>query len=198
MFRAGLMCCVAFLGVGLHSSPPAADAPQRRALFLVVRHADRQGSDDALTDAGHQRAKLLRDFAVRQDVTAVYSTDTRRTRDTAAPTAAAIGADIKLYERQENGKFDPMPSPGWLRQLAQEHAGQTVLIVGHSNTVVPIVRGLGGRLEYTVGHNEYDSMFLVSVAADTADVVRIKFGPRTPGEADTKTPLPKPGSNQNP
>jgi broad specificity phosphatase PhoE len=52
---------------------------------IVVRHAEKiSGSDERLSDAGHARARLA---AMLKDarVSAIYSTDTERTRDTVKP-----------------------------------------------------------------------------------------------------------------
>ena len=45
--------------------------------------------------------------------------------------------------------------------LSRNHAGESVLIVGHSNTVVPIVRALGGVTDFKYGHDHYHSIFVV-------------------------------------
>lgn len=139
------------------------------AKFFVVRHADRDGKKDALTEAGRNRALALRDFMLEQDVRAVYSTDTTRTRDTVGPTARAAKLEIQIYASR-------LPAKSWFTTLATKHAGQSVLVVGHSNTVVPFVRALGGRTSYRYSEDDYHPMFIVSVRDGDAQAVRINYG----------------------
>lgn len=172
-------------------APPQESAP-RPATFFVVRHAERPGKADEITEAGRERAKLLSRFMQTQRVKAVYSTDTNRTVSTATPTAAAAGLKVIRYQETASGRYRPIPTKEWLEQLARRHAGQSVLIVGHSNTVVPIVNGLGGRMRYTVSENEYHSMFIVSVDQQGAQAVRVNFG-KVPEKTQEEQPQPGAG-----
>lgn len=154
------------------SAPEALQQPPRPTTFFIVRHADRDGASDALSSAGRRRAAALRDFMKLQEVRAVYSTKTRRTMDTATPTAKAAHRDVLTYGA------NPLPDRVWFQQLAKQHQGESVLIVGHSNTVVEFVHGFGARMEYKIDHSDYRSMFVVCVQPDgSAQAVRINYGP---------------------
>src|SRR5205085_4814136 len=65
---------------------------------------------------------------------AIYVTDFKRSRQTAAPAAARLALNITLY--------DPRDTPGLIARVRAEPG--PVLIVGHSNTVPDIVAALGG------------------------------------------------------
>jgi carboxypeptidase T len=119
-----------------------------------------------LTEEGRQRAEQLRDILAPLRVTAVYSTDTNRTRQTAQPTAAALDLDVLLYER---------PSSQQCRRWLEQHRNANVLIVGHSNTVGDIVNGLGVPGDFQIG-NTYDHLFVVSVTEERATVVVLRYG----------------------
>jgi len=183
----------------LSASPDAIQQSAKPTTFFIVRHADRDGASDALTAAGHKRAKALRDFMKLQEVRAVYSTKTNRTMDTATPTAKAAHRDVLTYGA------NPLPGRVWFQDLARKHAGEAVLMVGHSNTVVPFVQGFGAKMNYQIDHDEYHSMFIVSVQPDgSAQAVRINYGPSlgiVPNAPKGRAPVvapPKPGNVEKP
>ena len=73
------------------------DAAARRAsptTVIVVRHADRDGQNDALTPGGSARAHELVHVASKAGVSAIYCTKTVRTRKTAEPLAAKLGLTV--------------------------------------------------------------------------------------------------------
>lgn len=135
--------------------------------WYVVRHADRDGSEDALTEAGVQRSDRLAELMQILRVNHIYSTDTERTRNTAGPTAAKMSLPVKLY-----GDLDK----AWFDQIKEKHPGDVVLLVGHSNTVDKIVEGLGGTGDFSVEDDEYDSLFIVSTMGQQARAMRIRYG----------------------
>ena len=84
------------LALGLLASIPLAacassPAPDARQIYLV-RHAEKAAGDDPdLTVVGRARADILANELKQAGLTAIYSTDTRRTRQTALPIAKATG-----------------------------------------------------------------------------------------------------------
>ncbi len=152
--------------------PPAEVKAEATTTWLVVRHAERDGEKDLLNAAGHSRAEVLRQLGSVLNVSAIYSTDFVRTKETARPLADLLGQEIQLYER---------PSDEWLEQVRQENAGRVVLIVGHSNTAGVIAGKLAGVDPFPVGHDDYDSLFLVTTGAELSSAVRIKYGPSSAG-----------------
>jgi hypothetical protein len=49
------------------------------------------------------------------------------------------------------------------REILTRHAGESVLVVGHSNTVPQIVQALSGRAVAEMTEEEYDHLFVVVV-----------------------------------
>ncbi len=150
--------------------PQPEPQPVGAMTVFIVRHAEKEatGTDPALTAAGQQRAEALRDRLQSHPVAAAYSTDTLRTRSTAAPLVAARGLELRLY--------DPSQQSALARRLREEHQGQTVVVVGHSNTVLPLIEALGAaRPVATLTDADYDYLFEVTRQADgmvTAQVHR--------------------------
>lgn len=180
LFVAFAACCLASPGQA------AEEQKELATTFFVVRHADRTGSEDKINEAGKVRAEVLRKFMAEQGVNAVYSTKYQRCKDTAQPTATTTKTKIIEYPGQ--------PNKAWFAAVRKKHAGQVVLIVGHSNTIVPVANGLGAKIKHTVEHEDYNDMFIVRVTGDSAQGVRINYGvvaAKTPAPADSKTPKKK-------
>lgn len=134
--------------------------------FYIVRHAERTAGDE-LTEAGVKRAKELATIMKSFRVSAVYSTDTQRTQSTARPTAEAMELSITSY-----GNL----TADWFDQLKERHQGETVLIVGHSNTSGEIVNGLGGQGDFSLREDEYDNLFIVTVTNAETQAIKVKYG----------------------
>ena len=107
-----LACAIAAAALtGCSKSAPISEASLKpiveAATFYLVRHAEKEleGDDPALSKAGYERADRLAAILSTVKFEAIYSSDTRRTRDTAAPTANAANMDIKIYNPRELTDF---------------------------------------------------------------------------------------------
>src|SRR6185436_11045331 len=106
--------------------------------LILIRHAERGNdgtNDPPLAEAGTRRAALLVETLKNTKITAVYSTDYKRTRNTIKPLADAKSLEIKLYEAMKEEE---------LKRIVNENKGGTVLICGHSNTTPWSVNFLTG------------------------------------------------------
>ncbi|WP_223650345.1 SixA phosphatase family protein [Hymenobacter psoromatis] len=145
--------------LGLTASSHAASKPPVTTIYLV-RHAEKDptaGADDpALTPAGEARARLLAKRLARRHPAALFTTDTRRARATLAPLAQAVGLVPQSYNAQ---------APDALAvHIYQDYAGKTVVVVGHSNTLLPLLKALGVQTALTeIKDAEYDYLFKVEL-----------------------------------
>lgn len=161
---------------GCAAQPPRApsaavtspDPPQ--TAFLVVRHAEKieQDPDDpddpALDASGLRRADALAELLAKVPLSAVYATPTRRARQTAEPLARRHGLEVRDY--------DPAQPPSALATvLHTRHAGATVLVVGHSNTVPGIVSALCACPMAPLTEQDYGDLFEVRIAANGASTL---------------------------
>jgi broad specificity phosphatase PhoE len=113
---------------------------------IFVRHADTDASmagpdnDPPLNARGRARAELLADFLERVDVVAgpnaIYASDKRRTQETAAPLAKRLNLPVEIA--------DHLDTEGFMEQVLDEHSGEIVLIVSHSNTIPALIDELHG------------------------------------------------------
>lgn len=109
---------------------------QETTTFILVRHAEKANDgtkDPDLTIEGKVRAQHLLKLLDKADISAIYSTDFKRTRNTVAPLAKNRNVDIQIYE-WENPK-------ALLTKIVESNIGGTVVISGHSNTT-PILANL--------------------------------------------------------
>lgn len=125
--------------------------------LYIVRHAEKQdggGKDPALSIAGQKRAMDLAWHLRDANVQAVYATEFQRTRKTAEPLALQHGLKISMSEH-DSLKF--------AAQLLADKSKDTALIVGHSNTVVDLIKALGFPVSWEIGENEFDRLLIVTL-----------------------------------
>ena len=153
---------------------------------IVVRHAEKgtqPANDPPLTVEGEARAIALWQALKDANVTAVITTQLARTRMTAAPTVANRGITPEVVNAG---------GPSHIADVAaavKRHAGETVLVVGHSNTVPAIVAALGAKEPAAICDPEYDNLYVVTIdSSGKASVVRGHFGVPTPVPAGCGAP----------
>jgi len=161
--------CVA-LAIALLCGAGSAYAQQT---VFVVRHAERadaaagsspmMASDPDLSEAGKARARSLALALKDAKITAIYTTQYKRTRQTAEPLAAALGLQLSV-----------VPAADLAGLIAKVKAGGNALVVGHSNTVGEIVAGLGVAEPVKLADDEYDNL-LVVFAGEKPALVRLHF-----------------------
>ncbi|MEH6488783.1 phosphoglycerate mutase family protein [Hyphomonas oceanitis] len=161
---AGLMAA-AVLSAACMSSPP----PPETVIYLV-RHAEKQvGDDPSLTAEGLARAEELALTLKHAGITQIYSTDTARTRQTAAPLAAALSLPVELYDASD--------LPAFASELTTQTG--TILVVGHSNTTPPLVEQLGGDPGTEINEaGEFDRLYALHISGDTVRTDLRRYGNR--------------------
>ena len=165
------------LALGFTAYRPLADDP---TVVIVVRHGEREETpadprDPALNAAGQTRAAALAAAAEDAGVSAVYSTQFRRTRDTGAPLAQKLGVPVTPFEINGGNMAN---YPALLRdEILDKHRGKTVVVVGHSNTVPAIVQALGGKPVPALTEADYDRFYVVVVSeSGNGRVIKAQYG----------------------
>ena len=131
-------------------------APAPPTTVYLVRHAEKTlGTPPVLTPAGEARAAAYPTFFAETELAAVYTTPTERTRATAQPLADAKQLPLVEYASDADvGAF--------AKTVLATHAGQTVFVVGHSNTVPAIANALLGEARYgNIDHGDYEQVIQV-------------------------------------
>jgi broad specificity phosphatase PhoE len=148
---------------------------------IVIRHAEKapDGNDAPLSQEGQRRALDLAHVVEGANVTAAYCCTTcRRTLETVQPLNVPI---TRISDNEPAALAD---------DILSNHAGQTVVVAGHSNTVPLILQGLGSRSVVAISENEYDNLYVVIVhevrvlrmlglTFRKVDTLPLKYGART-------------------
>lgn len=156
--------------------------PAQTLTIIVVRHAEKAtGTGDVpLSDAGRVRAAALAAALEDADVRQVITTPLTRTKQTAAPLAAALG--LVPVEVGFDGGFEMHARA--VAERAVRAGGGAVLVVGHSNTVPAILAALGAPRLPDLCESVYDGLYVLTVPpAGTRTLVRATYGAPTPGDA---------------
>lgn len=140
--------CLAFL----HLLAIAASAQQT---IFIVRHAERADAskDSELSQAGRARAETLAKRLKGEKITAIYATEFKRTQQTAAPLAKALGITVTTVSSKDTGAL-----------IAKLRASSgNALVVAHSNTIPDLIKELGISEPVTIGENDYGDLFAVAL-----------------------------------
>lgn len=151
-------------------------APAAVTTVILVRHAERAaepGNDPALSEAGLARSRALADVLLDFPVDAVITTQFKRTQLTAAQVAQAHRLALEVVSSAGNAARHAEAVAAAVRR----HAGHTVLVVGHSNTVPAIIAALGGPRLPDLCDNEYASLFVMMIPPSGAPrLLRSRYG----------------------
>ena len=152
------------------------DSRATTAVFLV-RHAEKAeapADDPGLSDTGRRRAADLARMMVLSNVNNgpdhIFVSQYRRSIETVEPLVRNIGAPVSDYRSQD--------SQALVDEILGNYRGQTVLVVGHSNTLVEIIYLLGGKTSMPeITKKDYDDLYVVSIPRfGRAQTLRFKYG----------------------
>ncbi|MCD2259243.1 SixA phosphatase family protein [Psychroserpens luteolus] len=128
--------------------------------YYFIRHAEKDRSDKTnrnpdLTKAGKTRAIHWSKILQHVKFDAVYSTKYNRTMQTAAPTAEKNKVEIQFYD----------PRVLFSEDFATATKGQTVLVVGHSNTTPAFVNMVLKEKKYEdIDDNNNGNLYIVTIS----------------------------------
>ena len=170
------------LALLLLALPVAAPAQGGPTVVILVRHAEKgttPANDPPLTEAGKARADALAAALADANVQAVITTQLARTRETGRPLAEARHLTPEVVAAGGSGHAHAVA------EAVRRHAGQTVLVVGHSNTVPAIIAALGGPTLPDLCDSQYSNLFTLVLDGSSARLVRGSYGAASPDPATT-------------
>lgn len=140
--------------------------------IYLVRHAEKdlqdKGQDPALTTEGKARAQRLPEVLEGIPLHAIYSTSFQRNLNTVKPLADQRGLRVQLYEGQDSNEL--------VKELPENYRGETVLICGHSNTLLPMIKELGLTPPLdSIGDSEHDKLFKVEISRQDTTLLMTTF-----------------------
>ena len=143
-----LLICAFALANAASAKPP---------VIFLVRHAERAAisgpvpSDTGLSRQGKARAQDLAQALKDAQITAIYTSEYKRTKETAEPLALSLGIRPEVAQ-----------SDDFRTLIAKLKALRgNALVVGHSNTLPQIINALRASSRVTVAETEYDNLFMV-------------------------------------
>lgn len=123
----------------------------------IVRHAEKVNETDTtdLTPAGYLRATALAEALADKGIDSIFTTPYKRTRQTAQALAKRIGVQTTDYPAK--------PTEAIAKRVGQIR-NKTVLVVGHSNTILDIAKGLGAKPTMTkIESGDFDNLFRLRI-----------------------------------
>jgi phosphohistidine phosphatase SixA len=145
------------------------------SLLIAVRHADTltEPGDRALSDAGISRAKALAVAVRNAGVTAIITSQFRRSRDTAQPTASVLGLTPEVIQISRAAIDNHLKQ---LEAAVRKHKGGVVLVVGHEETVTQLIAALGGPRLAVICPSHHANLFSLTMAVGKAHLVHSRYG----------------------
>ena len=144
---------------------------QAQSTIFVTRHADRFGTepDPSLTPKGEEQARSLAQLLSDANVKHIFTTELIRTQETAGPLAHRINV-TPVVVPQVN--FDELIAK--VRGSLQPN--ESILVVGHRETVPKIVRSLTGKDVPSLGSGEYGRLIAITLFSDgSSSVVTLRY-----------------------
>jgi phosphohistidine phosphatase SixA len=142
------------------------------ATIVIVRHADRSramSADALLSSDGEDRARQLSEVLKDAKIQRIYVTEIRRTQQTAEPIAARLHLKPIVVVKENIDEL--------VNHLREAGDNETVLVVGHADTVPLIINRLGAGPAPPIGDTEYDRLtVLFTGIAGKAHSVTLRYG----------------------
>lgn len=171
ILAAAVLGAVVSVPFGAHASK--SESP---TVVILVRHAEKAAEpadDPGLSPAGEARALALVAALRGAKVTAVITSQLRRTIESARPVAEARGVTPEVIP-VEKGKLDAHVAA--VAAAVRRNAGGVVLVVGHSNTIPAIIAALGGPEMPDICESLFANLYVLTLTEGEAVLVNSQYG----------------------
>jgi broad specificity phosphatase PhoE len=148
----------------LFVSVPIASA---QSVVVIVRHAEKAangGNDPDLSSAGRARAEALARILKDSGMTAIFTSEFKRTQETAAPTATSTHVAPTVVPAKDTAALVAK-----LHQLSGN-----ALVVGHGDTIPNIVKALGINVPVNIPDEDYSELLIVTLG-DKPQLFRLHY-----------------------
>jgi broad specificity phosphatase PhoE len=148
-----------------------------QSLVYFVRHAERADggagaqpagmsnapADPSLSADGAARAQKLAAMLADAGIKAIFTTEFKRTQETAKPLAARLGLAVQSMTAKDTRAL--------VAKVRSDHAGDIVLVIGHSNTVPDAIKAFGGP-DVKIPDTDYTGIYVLAPASGTLTLIR--------------------------
>jgi len=136
-------------------------------VVIIVRHAEKAangGNDPDLSSAGRARAEALARILKDSGITAIFTSEFRRTQETGAPTATLIHVTPTVVAAKDMASL--------VAKLHQLNGN--ALVVGHGDTIPNIVKALGINSSINIPDADYSELLIV-ILGDKPQLFRLHY-----------------------
>ncbi|MDT0686771.1 phosphoglycerate mutase family protein [Autumnicola psychrophila] len=139
--------------------------------YYFIRHAekditDAKDEDPELTDAGKRRAEKWAETFREVDFDLIYSSQYKRTVNTATPVAESQDKEIRYFNTRKLND----------QAFQKDTKGKIVLVVGHSNLNPEWVNYILKDEKYSdINEKEYGSLFIVTIHPDDTRTSQVLY-----------------------
>ena len=147
-----------FIAVTIASAQP---------VVVIVRHAEKAasgGKDPDLSAAGRERAEALARILKDSGITAIFTSEFKRTQETAAPTATSAHVTPTVVAAKDTA--------GLVAKLHQLNGN--ALLVGHGDTIPNIIKALGINSSINIPDADYSELLIVTLG-DKPHLFRLHY-----------------------
>lgn len=140
---------------------------QQTTTIYLIRHAEKadNSANPDLSEAGKARAQRWADYFKDKNVRVLYTTPYLRTLNTIMPTGSLYNITIGSETTTQFINYNPVNLS--LKAVADKHAGENILIAGHSNTIPKHINDLLGKQVYAdIPENEYNHLYIIKFTGD--------------------------------
>jgi len=145
----------------------ALSAASAEPCVVIVRHAEKAENDPKdpdLAPAGRARAEALAKILKDARISAIFTTEFKRTQETAAPTSASTGVRSTIVAGKDIAAL--------IAKLDQ--LSGNALVVAHGNTIPDIVKSLGIDTPVQIPDDDYSELFIVTLG-DKRQLLRLHY-----------------------
>ena len=136
-------------------------------MVIIVRHAEKAANDPTdpdLSPAGQKRAEALAQMLKDAHISAIFTSELKRTQETAAPLTKLIGVAPTV-----------VPAKDYATLVSKLHQTQgAALVVGHGNTIPDVLKALGIDTPVQIPEDDYTELFVVALQ-DKPQLLRLHY-----------------------
>src|SRR6266478_1674288 len=136
-------------------------------VVVIVRHAEKAangGNDPDLSLAGRARAEALARILKDSGIRAIFTSEFKRTQETAAPTATSTHLTPTMVAAKDTAAL--------VARL--HHLNGNALVVGHGDTIPNIVKALGINRSINIPDADYSELLIVTLG-DKPQLFRLHY-----------------------
>jgi broad specificity phosphatase PhoE len=145
----------------------SASIASAQPVVVIVRHAEKAangGNDPDLSSAGRTRADALARMLKDSGITAIFTSQFKRTQETAAPTVTAAHVTPTVVAAKDTAAL--------VAKLHQLNGN--ALVVAHGDTIPNIIKALGVNSTINIPDVDYSELLIVTLG-DKPQLLRLHY-----------------------